>query len=80
VELHNLRIEILNKLRITIIQRIKKNGGWKSSKNSMTGYQFQRKYCPVINDASFRIMLNSKLISGLEASIIDIETKFLMDN
>jgi hypothetical protein len=33
-----------------------------------------KSFVPVINDVSFRIMLIAKLIWGIKASIVDVET------
>jgi len=44
------------------------------------GVDFNESYAPVINDVSFRVMLIIKLIRGLQASIVDVETAFLHGN
>jgi Reverse transcriptase (RNA-dependent DNA polymerase) len=41
------------------------------------GIDFNESFAPVINNVSFRIILVSKLIWDLQASIIDVETAFL---
>jgi Reverse transcriptase (RNA-dependent DNA polymerase) len=44
------------------------------------GVDFNESYAPVINDVSFCVMLIIKLIRGLQASIVDVETAFLHGN
>jgi hypothetical protein len=41
------------------------------------GTDFHESFASLINDFSFRIMWIAKLISNLEASIINVETAFL---
>jgi Reverse transcriptase (RNA-dependent DNA polymerase) len=38
---------------------------------------FNKSFAPVINDVSFHIILIAKIMWGLQASIIDVETAFL---
>jgi hypothetical protein len=45
--------------------------------SQILGIDFNESFAPVINDASFRIMLIAKLIWNLEGSIVDAETAFL---
>ena len=41
------------------------------------GIDFNESFAPVINNVSFRIMLIAKVMWGLQASTIDVETAFL---
>jgi hypothetical protein len=43
----------------------------------VSGVDFNERFAPVINHASFRIMLIAKLIWGLEVSIINLKIAFL---
>jgi Reverse transcriptase (RNA-dependent DNA polymerase) len=47
------------------------------SYSQVPGINFNESFAPVTNDVSFRIMLIAKLVWGLQASIIDVETAFL---
>ena len=38
---------------------------------------FTESYAPVINDASWRILLVAKMLWGLDAKIVNVETAFL---
>jgi hypothetical protein len=62
--------------------KIKRNGIFRQrlvacGYSQIPGIDFNESFAPVINDASFWIMLIAKLICNLEASIIDVETAFL---
>jgi Reverse transcriptase (RNA-dependent DNA polymerase) len=41
------------------------------------GVNFNESFSPIINDVSFGVLLIMKLIQGLHAIIIDVETAFL---
>jgi Reverse transcriptase (RNA-dependent DNA polymerase) len=45
--------------------------------SQVPGFDFNERFAPVINNVSFSIMLVSKLIWDLQASIINVETAFL---
>jgi hypothetical protein len=45
--------------------------------SQIPGINFHENFAPVINDIHFRIMLITKLIWDLEASIVDLETEFV---
>jgi hypothetical protein len=45
--------------------------------SQIPGNGFNESFAPLINNASFQIMLIAKLIWNLEASIVDVETAFL---
>jgi hypothetical protein len=45
--------------------------------SQIPGIDFNKRFAPVINNVSFRIMLIAKLIWNLEDSIVDVETAFL---
>jgi hypothetical protein len=45
--------------------------------SQIPGIDFNESFAPVLNDVSFRIMLITKFIWNLEASIVDVETSFL---
>jgi hypothetical protein len=67
------------------IFKVKRNGIFRASLvacgySQVPGVDFNESYAPVINDVSFRVMLIIKLISGLQASIGDVETAFLHGN
>ena len=67
------------------IFKIKRNGIFRArlvacGYSQVPGVDFNESYAPVINDVSFRVMLIIKLIRGLQASIVDVETAFLHGN
>jgi Reverse transcriptase (RNA-dependent DNA polymerase) len=45
--------------------------------SQIPGFDFNESFAPINNHVSFRVMLISKLMWGLQASIIDEETAFL---
>jgi Reverse transcriptase (RNA-dependent DNA polymerase) len=45
--------------------------------SQIPGIDFNKSFAPVINDVSFCIILIAKIMWGLQASIIDVETAFL---
>jgi hypothetical protein len=47
--------------------------------SQIPGIDFNESYAPVINDVSFCIILIAKIMLGLQASIIDVETASLHD-
>ena len=64
------------------IFKIKRNGVFRArlvacGYSQVPGIDFNESFAPVINDVSFRVMLIIKLIQGLHATIIDVETAFL---
>ena len=64
------------------IFKIKRNGVFRArlvacGYSQIPGVDFNESFAPVINDVSFRVMLIAKLMWGLQASIIDVETAFL---
>jgi hypothetical protein len=64
------------------IFKIKRNGVFRArlvtcGYTQVSGFDLTESFAPVINDASFRMMLIAKLIWELEASIINVETAFL---
>jgi hypothetical protein len=44
------------------------------------GIDFSKRFAPVLNDVSFRIMLISKLVWDMTCSVVGIETAFLHGN
>jgi hypothetical protein len=44
--------------------------------SQIPGVNFNEIFAPVVNDVSFRIILNAKLLWDLQASIVDVETQF----
>jgi Reverse transcriptase (RNA-dependent DNA polymerase) len=67
------------------IFKIKRNGIFRArfvacGYSQVPGLDFNESYAPVINDVSFQVMLIVKLIWGLQATIIDVETAFLHGN
>jgi Reverse transcriptase (RNA-dependent DNA polymerase) len=48
--------------------------------SQVPGVDFNESYAPVINDVSFRVITIIKLMRGLQASIVDVETVFLYGN
>ena len=65
------------------IFKIKRNGVFRArlvacGYSQVPGIDFNESFAPVINDLSLRVMLISKLIQGLHATIIDAETAFLL--
>jgi Reverse transcriptase (RNA-dependent DNA polymerase) len=67
------------------IFKIKRNGVFRArlvacGYSQVPGVDFNESYASVINDVSFRVMLIVKLICGLQATIIDVETAFLHGN
>ena len=61
------------------IFKIKQNGIFRArfvacGYSQVPGVDVNKSFAPVINDVSFRIMLIVKLIWGLQASIVDVET------
>jgi Reverse transcriptase (RNA-dependent DNA polymerase) len=64
------------------IFKIKRNGTFRArlvacGYSQIPGTDFNETFAPVISNVSFRIMLIAKLIWGLQASIVDLETAFL---
>jgi Reverse transcriptase (RNA-dependent DNA polymerase) len=64
------------------IFKIKRNGIFRArliacGYSQIPGIEFNKSFSPVINNVSFRIMLVAKLMWGLQASIVDVETAFL---
>lgn len=64
------------------IFKIKRNGIFRArlvacGYSQIPGIDFNESFAPVINDVSFRIILITKIMWGLQASIIDVETAFL---
>jgi Reverse transcriptase (RNA-dependent DNA polymerase) len=53
---------------------------WLLGYSQIPGVDFNKNFAPVINDVSFRVMLIIKLIRGLQATIIDVETAFLQED
>ena len=45
--------------------------------SQVPGVDFTESYAPVINDVTWRILLVAKMVLGLNAKIIDVETAFL---
>ena len=45
--------------------------------SQVPGVDYSENYAPVINDVMWRILLIMKLIWGLDAIIVDVETTFL---
>ena len=45
--------------------------------SQIPGVDFTESYAPVINDVSWRILLVAKMLWGLDAKIVDVETAFL---
>jgi Reverse transcriptase (RNA-dependent DNA polymerase) len=91
-EMENKKVwEIINKkdvqdgrrtLKCKWIFKIKRNGAFRArlvacGYSQVPGINFNESFAPVINDESFRIMLIAKLVWGLQASIIDVDTAFL---
>ena len=67
------------------IFKMKRNGVFRArlvacGYSQIPGIDFNESYAPVINNVSFRIMLIAKLVWGLQASIVDVETAFLHGN
>jgi Reverse transcriptase (RNA-dependent DNA polymerase) len=67
------------------IFNIKRNGVFRArlvacAYSQVPGVDFNESFAPVINDVSFRVMLITKLIWGLQTTIIDVETAFLHGN
>jgi hypothetical protein len=48
--------------------------------SQIPGVDFNENFAPVLNDVSFRIILTSKLLWNLQASIVNVETAFLHGN
>jgi hypothetical protein len=48
--------------------------------SQIPGVNFNNSFTPVVNDVSFRIILSAKLLWGMQANIVDVETAFLHDN
>jgi Reverse transcriptase (RNA-dependent DNA polymerase) len=44
------------------------------------GINFGESFAPVLNDVSFRIMINAKLIWNMTSTVLDIETALLHGN
>jgi Reverse transcriptase (RNA-dependent DNA polymerase) len=64
------------------IFKIKRNGIFRArlvtcGYSQVPGVNFNESYAPVINNVSFQVLLIAKLIWGLQATIIDVETDFL---
>jgi Reverse transcriptase (RNA-dependent DNA polymerase) len=91
-EIENKKVlEIINKedvqdgrrtIKCTWIFKIKRNGVFRArlfacGYSQVPGINFNESFAHVINAVSFRIMLISKLVWGLQASIIDVDTAFL---
>jgi hypothetical protein len=72
VELHKLNLRILSKLGITMIQRIKKNGGWKLRKSSIT--LMHSKFGKISRKNIFQKEEELSIVNG---PIKSKETKFL---
>jgi hypothetical protein len=45
--------------------------------SQVPGIDFSESFAPALNDVSFRIMLNEKLVLNMTCSVVDIETAFL---
>jgi Reverse transcriptase (RNA-dependent DNA polymerase) len=63
------------------IFKIKRNGVFRARLVAcgyiqVPGVDFNESFAPVVNNVSFRIMLMSKLIWDLQASIVDVENSF----
>jgi Reverse transcriptase (RNA-dependent DNA polymerase) len=64
------------------IYKIKRNGIFRArlvacGYSQIPGIDFNESFAPVINNVSFCIILIAKIMWGLQASIIDVETAFL---
>jgi hypothetical protein len=67
------------------IFKIKRNGVFRArlvacGYSQIPGVNFNESFAPVVNDASFRIILCAKLLWDLQASIVGVETAFLHEN
>jgi Reverse transcriptase (RNA-dependent DNA polymerase) len=69
-------------IKCKCIFKIKRNGIFRArlvafGYSQIPGIDFNESFAPVINDVSFRVMLIAKLMGGLQASIVNVETEFL---
>ena len=62
--------------------KIKRNGVFQArlvacGYSQIPGVDFTENYSPVVNDIRFRLFLHAKMLFGLDAKIVDMETAFL---